>query len=77
MRCDAFRVAVEARDLDATIASLSPTVVLRSPVRDEPLRGRQAVRAPPLPCGWRGRLGIGQVLVVESRHAGQFPSALR
>jgi hypothetical protein len=44
MRCDAFRAAVEARDLDATMATLSPTVVLRSPVRDEPLRGRLAVR---------------------------------
>jgi hypothetical protein len=30
-------------DLDATIATFSPSIVLRSPVRDEPLEGREAV----------------------------------
>jgi hypothetical protein len=34
---------VEAFDLDATVATFSPSIVLRSPVRDEPLEGRQAV----------------------------------
>ena len=43
MRCDAFRRAAEALDVDATMATLSPDVVLRSPVREEPLRGRESV----------------------------------
>lgn len=43
MRCDAFRAAAEALDVGATMAALSPDVVLRSPVRDEPLRGKDAV----------------------------------
>ncbi len=43
MRSDAFRAAVQALDLDATIATLSPSVVLRGPVGDEPLEGRAAV----------------------------------
>ncbi len=43
MQCDAFRNAVEAGDLDAMIATLSPSIVLRGPVRDEPLEGREAV----------------------------------
>lgn len=44
MQCDAFREAVEALDLDATVATFAQTIVLRSPVRDEPLRGLEAVR---------------------------------
>jgi hypothetical protein len=44
MRCDAFRQAVEKLDLDATMATFAPTIVLRSPVRDEPLRGKEAVK---------------------------------
>jgi hypothetical protein len=43
MKCDTFRRAVEAFDLDATVATFSPSIVLRSPVRDEPLEGREAV----------------------------------
>ena len=43
MKCDTFKKAVEASDLDATVATFSPSIVLRSPVRDEPLEGRQAV----------------------------------
>lgn len=43
MQSDDFRSAVEALDLDATIAALSPNVTMRSPVRDEPLEGRVAV----------------------------------
>jgi hypothetical protein len=43
MKCNTFRQAVEALDLDATVATFSPSIVLRSPVRDEPLEGRQAV----------------------------------
>jgi hypothetical protein len=43
MKCDNFRRAVEALDLDATLATFSPSITLRSPVRDEPLEGRQAV----------------------------------
>ena len=41
MKCDTFRRAVEAFDLDATVATFSPSIVLR--LRDEPLEGRQAV----------------------------------
>jgi hypothetical protein len=43
MKCDTFRRAVEALDLDATVATFSQSIVLRSPVRDEPLEGREAV----------------------------------
>lgn len=43
MKCDTFRTAVEARDRDATMATFSPSIILRSPVRDVPLEGRQAV----------------------------------
>ena len=43
MKCETFRTAVEARDLDATMATFSPSIILRSPVRDEPLEGRQSV----------------------------------
>ena len=43
MKCDTFRSAVEALVLDATVATFSPSIILRSPVRDEPLEGRQAV----------------------------------
>jgi hypothetical protein len=32
MKCDTFRRAVEALDLDATVATFSPSIVLRSPV---------------------------------------------
>jgi hypothetical protein len=40
---DEVRHLQEGRDLDATVATFSPSIVLRSPVRDEPLEGRQAV----------------------------------
>ncbi|HUR49350.1 MAG TPA: nuclear transport factor 2 family protein [Acidimicrobiales bacterium] len=43
VRCDAFREAAERGDVAATMATMSPGVVLRSPVRDEPLSGREAV----------------------------------
>jgi hypothetical protein len=43
MQCDAFRAAVEALDLEATLATFAPAIVLRSPVRDEPLRGKEEV----------------------------------
>jgi len=43
VQCDAFRAAVEARDLEATLATFAPGIVLRSPVKDEPLRGKEAV----------------------------------
>jgi hypothetical protein len=42
-KSDSFRKAVEALDLDATVATFSQSIVLRSPVRYEPLEGRQAV----------------------------------
>lgn len=45
VKADAFRKAVEDRDLDAFLATLSPSIVLNSPVRSEPLHGRQAVGA--------------------------------
>ena len=38
----AFRAAVEAGDLDAAEASLSPDVVFRSPVVFKPYEGREA-----------------------------------
>jgi hypothetical protein len=43
MRCDAFREAAQRCDVAATMTTMSPSVVLRSPVRDEPLYGREAV----------------------------------
>ena len=43
MSADAFRKAVEAFDLDAAIACLSPDVVLHSPVTFKPFVGRDAV----------------------------------
>jgi limonene-1,2-epoxide hydrolase len=45
MRIDAFRKAVEASDLDAAVASLSPDVVLHSPITFKPFVGREAVAA--------------------------------
>jgi hypothetical protein len=45
MKSDAFRRAVEALDLDATLAQMSPTIVLHSPVKPEPLEGKEAVAA--------------------------------
>jgi limonene-1,2-epoxide hydrolase len=38
-----FRAAIEARDMDAAIASLSDDVVFRSPVVFKPYHGRDAV----------------------------------
>ena len=43
MKSDGFRKAVEALDLDATLAQMSPTIILHSPVTDEPLEGKRAV----------------------------------
>src|SRR5215211_6658533 len=43
MKSDAFRRAAERMDLDATIATMAPSVVLRSPVVREPIRGADAV----------------------------------
>src|SRR3712207_3713114 len=40
----AFRRAIEARDLDAVTALLAEDVVFRSPVVCKPYRGRDAVR---------------------------------
>lgn len=45
MSTDAFRKAVEAFDLEAAIACLSPDVVLHSPVTFKPFVGRDAVAA--------------------------------
>lgn len=45
MSADAFRKAVEAFDLEAAIACLSPDVVLHSPVTFKPFVGRDAVAA--------------------------------
>ena len=45
MSSDAFRKAVEAFDLEAAVACLSPDVVLHSPVTFKPFEGRDAVRA--------------------------------
>ena len=39
-----FRVAIEARDIDAAVALLAEDVVFRSPVVFKPYRGREAVR---------------------------------
>jgi ketosteroid isomerase-like protein len=44
VKSDAFRAAVEASDLDAFIETLSPSVVLRGPVRSQPIEGRDALR---------------------------------
>ena len=41
----AFRTAVEANDFDALVATLSPDVVLHSPVTFSPFNGREAVVA--------------------------------
>lgn len=38
-----FRAAVEARDMDAAVALLSPDVIFRSPVGFKPHRGRETV----------------------------------
>ncbi len=38
-----FRVAIEARDIDAAVALLSDDVVFRSPIVFKPYRGRDAV----------------------------------
>ncbi len=43
MRSDAFKQAVEARDLEAAIGRLSPSVVLHSPVTFKPFEGLDAV----------------------------------
>ena len=43
MQSDAFRNAVEASDLEATLAQMSESIVLHSPVRPEPLEGKEAV----------------------------------
>jgi hypothetical protein len=42
---DRLRAAVEARDLDAAVATLAPDVVFRSPIVHKPYHGREAVRA--------------------------------
>ena len=44
MRSDAFRRAVEALDLEATMmATFSSSLVMHSPVRDEPLQGKDRI----------------------------------
>ena len=43
MRSDAFRRAVEALDLEATMATFSSSLVMHSPVRDEPLQGKESM----------------------------------
>jgi ketosteroid isomerase-like protein len=40
-----FRTAVEANDFDAPVATMSPDVVLHSPVTFSPFNGREAVVA--------------------------------
>ena len=40
----AFRTAVEARDVDAMVAALTPDVLLYSPVAHKPFEGREQVR---------------------------------
>jgi SnoaL-like protein len=40
---DAFRAAVERKDLDAMIAALAPNVVFHSPVTFKPFVGREVV----------------------------------
>lgn len=44
MSAQAFRAAVESRDLDGMMAQLSPDVVLHSPVSFKPFEGAGAVR---------------------------------
>jgi hypothetical protein len=44
MRSDAFRAAAERMDLDATMATMSGPVTLRSPVVPAPFEGRDSVR---------------------------------
>jgi SnoaL-like protein len=43
MRSNAFRRAVEALDLEATMATFSSSLVMHSPVRDEPLHGKESM----------------------------------
>src|ERR1051326_7864317 len=43
MQHDALRKAVEAGDLEATLACMSPSVVFPSPVTFKPFEGRDAV----------------------------------
>lgn len=43
MSAQAFRAAVESRDLDGMMAQLSPDVVLHSPVSFKPFEGAEAV----------------------------------
>ena len=43
MQHDALRKAVEAGDLEATLACMSPSVVFHSPVTFKPFEGRDAV----------------------------------
>jgi SnoaL-like protein len=45
MKSDPFRAAVDALDLDAFLATLSPSVVLHGPVPPVPLRGKDGVKA--------------------------------
>ena len=45
MTTHAFRDAIEAADLEAAVACLSPDVVLHSPVTFKPFVGREAVAA--------------------------------
>lgn len=45
MKTHAFREAIEAADLEAAVACLSPDVVLHSPVTFKPFVGREAVAA--------------------------------
>jgi hypothetical protein len=45
MQSAAFRTAVEALDLEAAMATLSPSVVLLSPVTFKPFEGKDAVTA--------------------------------
>lgn len=40
-----LRTALEARDLDAAVATLAPDVVFRSPIVHKPYHGPEAVRA--------------------------------
>jgi limonene-1,2-epoxide hydrolase len=42
---DRLRTALEARDLDAAIATMAPDVVFRSPIVHKPYHGPEAVRA--------------------------------
>ena len=43
MRSDAFRRAVKALNLEATMATFSSSLVMHSPVRDEPLHGKESM----------------------------------